>query len=152
MISWFVSLSPALGSALSARNLLGSLSPSLSAPPPLARTHACALSLKINTLKKADKNNWDLVTWEPRGESIKECVYRGTVAVNRCLIPQRGRLWGIKKSIRPFTYILFIGPLLGARHCPRNPGYATVFFCEGCCNKVPQNRWLSTTETASHFF
>ena len=36
MISWFMTLSPASSSALTVQSLLGILSPSLSAPPPLA--------------------------------------------------------------------------------------------------------------------
>ena len=42
MISWFVSSSPILGSVLTVQNLLGILSLSLSAPPPLI--HALSLS------------------------------------------------------------------------------------------------------------
>ena len=47
MISWFMSLNPASGSVLSAQSLepaSDSVSPSLSAPPPL--THMPSLSLK----------------------------------------------------------------------------------------------------------
>ena len=48
MISWFVGLSPVLGSVLTARSLessLDSVSPSLSAPP-------CALSLSLSLSQK----------------------------------------------------------------------------------------------------
>ena len=48
----FVGLSPTLDSALTAQSLepaSDSLSPALSAPPPL--THACVLALKINIIK-----------------------------------------------------------------------------------------------------
>ena len=47
VISWFVSLSPTSGSALTAQSLLGILSLSLSAPPLLARSLSLSLS-KIN--------------------------------------------------------------------------------------------------------
>ena len=47
MISQPVSLSPALGSALTMQRLRGILSPSLFAPPPLA----LSISIKINTNK-----------------------------------------------------------------------------------------------------
>ena len=46
MISWFLSSSPRLGSALSSQSLLGdSFSPSLSAPPPLSLSLSLSLSL-----------------------------------------------------------------------------------------------------------
>ena len=61
MISRLESLSLASGSVLSARSLepaLDSVSPSLSAPPRLARARACALSLKNKqTLKKFTKKD-----------------------------------------------------------------------------------------------
>ena len=49
-VSWFVGLSPALGSALTTRNLLGFSFSSLSLCPFPA--HALSLPLKINKLKK----------------------------------------------------------------------------------------------------
>ena len=56
MISWCVSSSPASGSVLTAQGLepaLGSVSPSLSAPPPL--TLCVCLSLKNKHQKKKKK-------------------------------------------------------------------------------------------------
>ena len=56
MISWFVSSSPGLGSVLTAQSLgpaSDSVSPSLSAPPPLCSVSLC-LS-KINKCKKKFK-------------------------------------------------------------------------------------------------
>ena len=50
MISWFVSSCPASGSGLTAQNLepaLDSVSPSLSAPPPLVRARTRSLSLSV---------------------------------------------------------------------------------------------------------
>ena len=52
LISWFMSSSPALGSALMVWSLLGILSPSFSVPLPLA----LSLSLKINKFNKLKKN------------------------------------------------------------------------------------------------
>ena len=48
MVSWFVSSSPMLGSALTVQSLLGILSPSLSAPPPLILSFSPSLSLSIS--------------------------------------------------------------------------------------------------------
>ena len=65
VISWLVSLSPALGSVLTAQSLLGilSLSPFLSAPPQLV--HAHSLFLKINKLKKKKEESQNLNPGSP---------------------------------------------------------------------------------------
>ena len=50
MISWFVGLSPVLGSVLTAQSLepaSDSVSPSLSAPPPLVLSFSLSLSLSL---------------------------------------------------------------------------------------------------------
>ena len=66
MISQFVGSSPASGSMLTARSLLGILSPSLSAPPQLV--HVCSLSLFfLNRNSVAlfwSKYLWHLYGWE----------------------------------------------------------------------------------------
>ena len=55
MISWFVGSSPVSGSVLTAQSLepaLNSVSPSLSASPPLVRSLSLSLSLSLSKINK----------------------------------------------------------------------------------------------------
>ena len=77
MIPQFISLSPKLGSALTARNLLGILSPSLSLCPSPTFSLSLSLSLKVN--KETVDEIHRLQNWSPSGEldsmSIWSCAW-----------------------------------------------------------------------------
>ena len=71
MISWSVGSSPVSGSVLTAQRLepaSGSVSPSLSAPPPLSLS--VSLKNKIKTLKKIKMTSKYKISWGHLGGSV----------------------------------------------------------------------------------